>query len=121
MEFIPQFYSASPLGQLGLVVLKDRRAERVVPLGGSPTELKSQLVRLFEDGMKCSGQCSLINGINVASEMLNAVGEHTNKEVIFVVGALSTIDPQSPEATIQKGTILKIIKSRHSNSLRGHV
>jgi len=101
-EFIPQFYSASPLGQLGLVVMKDRRAERLVSLGGSPAEINSALQKLIKDGFKCSGQCSLINAINVSKNMLTAVGEHSNKEIIFIVGALSTVDPESPENTIQK-------------------
>jgi len=103
LDFIPQFYSASPLGQLGLVVLRDRRADRLVSLGGSPTELKIQLEKIFDEGLKCSGQCSLINAINVSSNMLNSIGEYSNKEIIFIIGALSTIDPQSPESTIEQG------------------
>ena len=114
-EFIPQFYSASPLGQLGLVVMKDRRAERLVSLGGSPAEINSALLKLIKDGFKCSGQCSLINAINVSKSMLTAVGEHSNKEIIFIVGALSTVDPESPENTIQKGTILNFFLDNKIN------
>ena len=83
--------------------MKDRRAERLVSLGGSPAEINSALQKLIKDGFKCSGQCSLINAINVSKSMLTAVGEHSNKEIIFIVGALSTVDPESPENTIQKG------------------
>ena len=85
--------------------MKDRRAERLVSLGGSPAEINSALQKLTKDGFKCSGQCSLINAINVSKNMLTAVGEHSNKEIIFIVGALSTVDPESPENTIQKGKI----------------
>ena len=86
--------------------MKDRRAERLVSLGGSPAEINSALQKLIKDGFKCSGQCSLINAINVSKNMLTAVGEHSNKEIIFIVGALSTVDPESPENTIQKGKMV---------------
>ena len=93
------------MGQLGLIALRDRRADRLVPLGGSPTQLRTALDKIMEDGLKCSGQCSLINAINVSTNMLNAVGEHSNKEIIFIIGALTTIDPKSPESTIAQGII----------------
>ena len=92
--------------------MKDRRAERLVSLGGSPAEINSALLKLIKDGFKCSGQCSLINAINVSKSMLTAVGEHSNKEIIFIVGALSTVDPESPENTIQKGKIFFILYNK---------
>ena len=95
--------------------MKDRRAERLVSLGGSPAEINSALQKLIKDGFKCSGQCSLINAINVSKSMLTAVGEHSNKEIIFIVGALSTVDPESPENTIQKGKIVFLFNKININ------
>ena len=62
-EFIPLFFSTSPLSRIGIVTLADRRAQRLVPLGASPKELNSKLDQLLEDGPKCEGQCSMVNGV----------------------------------------------------------
>ena len=62
-EFIPLFFSTSPLSRIGIVTLADRRAKRLAPLGASPKELNQKLDQLLEDGPKCEGQCSMVNGV----------------------------------------------------------
>ena len=47
----------------------------------------------------------MVNGIAASKSMLNAVGEHSNREIIFVVGSLNTIDVTSPFTTIETGEI----------------
>ena len=99
-EFIPLFFSTSPLSRLGIgnsaynyqvlfsvynfrnrekVTLQDRRAKRLVPLGASPKELNQKLDQLLEDGPKCEGQCSMVNGVKLCSEMLNSAGDDASK------------------------------------------
>ena len=46
----------------------------------------------------------MVNGIAAAKSMLSAVGDHANREIIFVVGSLNTIDVTSPFSTIETGT-----------------
>jgi hypothetical protein len=107
LDFIPKFFSASPLGQLGLIVMQDKRAKRIVSLGGSPIQFKTELEKIYEEGLKCSGQCSLINAVETASNMLNAIGgTHAKREIIFIVGALTTIDSSSPFKTIDQSKLL---------------
>ena len=61
------------------VTLQDRRAKRLVPLGASPKELNQKLDKLLEDGPKCEGQCSMVNGVKLCSEMLNSAGDDASK------------------------------------------
>ena len=74
-----------------------------VPLGGSEARLLKALNDIEVKGFKTGGQCSMVNGIAASKSMLNAVGEHSNREIIFVVGSLNTIDVTSPFATIETG------------------
>ena len=46
----------------------------------------------------------MVNGIAAAKSMLAAVGDHSNREIIFVVGSLNTIDVTSPFSSIETGT-----------------
>merc|ERR1712242_485308 len=107
-EFIPLFFSTSPLSRLGIVTLQDRRAKRLVPLGASPKELNTKLNQLLEDGPKCDGQCSMVNGVKLCSDMLNSAGEDASKEIIFVIGAISTIDPEGPHQALNKVLVSQI-------------
>jgi len=100
-EFVPKFFAACPLGQLALVILQNKRANIVVPLGGSEARLLKALNEIEVKGFKTGGQCSMVNGIAASKSMLNAVGEHSNREIIFVVGSLNTIDVTSPFSTIE--------------------
>lgn len=100
-EFVPKFFSACPLGQLALVILQNKRAFILVPLGGSKAKILEALDNIESKGFKCAGQCSMVNGIVAAKSMLAAVGDHSNREIIFVVGSLNTIDNQSPFTTIE--------------------
>ena len=120
-EFVPKFFAACPLGQLALVILQNKRANIVgmlssiekwfmrffqVPLGGSEARLLNALKDIEVKGFKTGGQCSMVNGIAAAKSMLSAVGDHSNREIIFVVGSLNTIDVTSPFSTIETGTTI---------------
>jgi len=100
LEFIPLFFSSSPLGRIGVVCLKNRRAERLVPLGASPNEIRTKLTSVLEKGPKCEGECSMVNGIKLCTDMLNSAGQDASKEIIFLLGALSTIDPDGPHEAL---------------------
>ena len=64
--------------------------------------MKQKLSERLEKGPKCEGECSMVNAINMSTDMLVAAGEDASKEIIFLIGALSTIDPDGPYEALKK-------------------
>lgn len=97
-SFIRRFFELNPLGQLGLVVLRNGIAEKLTDLSGSP---EAQVAQLTQYGMDTGGDASLQNGLELCQELLSAVPPYGHKEVLALVAALSIVDPGRVEDSIQ--------------------
>ena len=74
---------------------------------------------MLEKGPKCEGECSMVNGIKLCTDMLNSAGDDASKEIIFLLGALSTIDPDGPHEALDMVKINNIRCSVVSLSAEG--
>ena len=74
---------------------------------------------MLEKGPKCEGECSMVNGIKLCTDMLNSAGQDASKEIIFLLGALSTIDPDGPHEALDMVKINNIRCSVVSLSAEG--
>ena len=74
---------------------------------------------MLEKGPKCEGECSMVNGIKLCTDMLNSAGHDASKEIIFLLGALSTIDPDGPHEALDMVKINNIRCSVVSLSAEG--
>ncbi|KAE9417668.1 hypothetical protein Angca_008889, partial [Angiostrongylus cantonensis] len=98
-SFIDKFFEQNPIAQLGLILAKDKKAERLVSLTGNIRALKESLSSLNE--AICSGDFSLQNALQLATTNLKSLPGHVSREVILVMSSLSTVDPGNIFSTFE--------------------
>ncbi|GAB6022943.1 General transcription factor IIH subunit 2 [Chamberlinius hualienensis] len=90
-RFVDDFFDQNPISQLGLLVTQNKKSEKVCELGGNP--------RTFLDTLKgaldkpCSGEPSLVNSLELAATTLKNMPSHTSREILIILGGLTTCDP----------------------------
>ncbi|KAK0415241.1 hypothetical protein QR680_011845 [Steinernema hermaphroditum] len=90
-NYVSKFFEQNPISQLGIILVKDRKAEKFVSLTGNQRLLKEALASLTETG--CEGEFSLQNGLRLAYNNLKDFPSHCSKEILVVASSISTCDP----------------------------
>lgn len=98
MEFIREFFDQNPISQLAIVVTNDDVAERLSPLS-SNRSMHEEAVRKVRT-MSPSGNASLQNTADLVSTMLSPVPSYGMREMVVILGALSSCDPGDLFASI---------------------
>ncbi|KAM3723063.1 General transcription factor IIH subunit [Dirofilaria immitis] len=98
-QFLDKFSEQNPISQVGIVVCKDKRAERLIPLTGNVRLVKESLSTITE--AMCHGEFSLHNSLMATIRSLHSYPGHASREVILVVASLSTCDPSSIFGTFE--------------------
>lgn len=62
--YILEWFDQNPLGQVGIVLMRDRLAETLIPMGGNPQEILDALSDKRK--LEPSGEASLQNGLIMA-------------------------------------------------------
>jgi len=97
LRFVNEYYDQNPLSHLGIILLKDGQAEMLTQLSGSPRVHTNALEILIQSesgtGPATGGEMSLQNGLEVAGRSLGHMPNYGSREVVLLVGALSTSDP----------------------------
>ena len=68
---IEEYFDQNPISQLGIIVTRNKRSEKVTELGGNPRMHISHLQKLRES--KCEGEPSLQNALSLAADTLKWV------------------------------------------------
>jgi len=96
-DFVVEYFDQNPLSHLGIVICKGGEAHVLSGLSGSR---RAAIVALgaVREGMgkgmaKEAGQFSLQNGLEVAGRSLGHMPKYGSREIVILVGALSTCDP----------------------------
>ncbi|KAK4054996.1 hypothetical protein OIO90_003337 [Microbotryomycetes sp. JL221] len=99
-EFITEFFDQNPISQLAIVVTRDGQAERLTPLGGNPVDH----LKVLQNKRKLEprGEASLQNILSLAKSGLSHLPPHGSREVIIVLGSLTTCDPGNIHNTIKE-------------------
>ncbi|KAK6014020.1 Ssl1-like protein, partial [Ostertagia ostertagi] len=97
--FIDKFFEQNPISQLGIIIVKDKKAERFVSLTGNVRALKDNLGSLNE--AICSGDFSLQNALQLALTNLKSLPGHVSREVVVIMSSLSTVDPGNVFSTFE--------------------
>eukprot|EP01104_Vermistella_antarctica_P011134 TRINITY_DN3075_c0_g1_i1.p1 TRINITY_DN3075_c0_g1~~TRINITY_DN3075_c0_g1_i1.p1 ORF type:complete len:411 (-),score=49.90 TRINITY_DN3075_c0_g1_i1:37-1269(-) len=95
-KFIREFFDQNPISQLGLIVTRNSRAEKVMDLCGNPRRLITSLRACAST----SGEPSIQNALNVARSSLRYVPKYGSREILLVMSSLTTCDPGNLHATI---------------------
>uniref|UniRef100_A0A1I8E8U8 VWFA domain-containing protein n=1 Tax=Wuchereria bancrofti TaxID=6293 RepID=A0A1I8E8U8_WUCBA len=110
-QFLDKFSEQNPISQVGVVVCKDKRAERLIPLTGNVRLVKESLSTITE--LLCHGEFSLHNSLMATIRSLHSYPGHASREVILIVASLSTCDPSSIFGTFEVPSILFLLKRYH--------
>ncbi|GLT76382.1 hypothetical protein SLA2020_480470 [Shorea laevis] len=96
--FISEFFEQNPLGQTGLLTIKDGVAHCLTDLGGTP----EAHIKALTGKLECAGDSSLQNALDLAHEYLNQIPSYGHCEVLILYSALSICDPGDIMETVQK-------------------
>ncbi|XP_059478483.1 general transcription factor IIH subunit 2 [Neocloeon triangulifer] len=98
--FIEEFFDQNPISQMGIIVMKNKRAEKLSDLTGTAKKHVKALKQL--EGMACSGEPSLQNGLEMALRSLKMLPSHASREILVILGSLTTCDPGDINQTINE-------------------
>ncbi|XP_074787518.1 general transcription factor IIH subunit 2 isoform X5 [Athene noctua] len=107
--FVEEYFDQNPISQIGLIVTKSKRAEKMTELSGNSKKHITALKKAVD--MNCSGEPSLYNSLNLAMQTLKHMPGHTSREVLVVFSSLTTCDPANIYDLIK---CLKAVKIRVS-------
>lgn len=97
--FLSEFAGLNPISQLGIIITRNKRFEVVSPLSSDMKIHLEKIEKLKHDS--CIGEPSLQNSLEAAMKTLKHMPAHTSKEVLIIMGSLTSCDPGDIHATIQ--------------------
>lgn len=97
--FLLEFSGLNPISQVGIIITRNKKFELLSPMSSDMKGHISALDKLRK--MDCSGEPSLQNSLEAAQTSLKHMPDHTSKEVLLVMGSLTTCDPGDIHSTIQ--------------------
>lgn len=96
--FIEEFFDQNPISQIGLIVMHNKRAERISDLTGNARKHLKALGTLNKTSLV--SEPSLQNGLELALKGLKLLPSHASREVLVIMGSLTTCDPSDINVTI---------------------
>ncbi|GAB0090047.1 General transcription factor IIH subunit [Sergentomyia squamirostris] len=96
--FVEEFFDQNPICQVGFIALKSKRAEKISDLTGSSRKHLKAIRGLT--GINLAGEPSLQNGLDFALKTLKMVPAHASREILVIMGSLTTCDPTDIHVTI---------------------
>ena len=104
--FIEEYFYLNPISQLGIITTANKRAEKVSEMTGNPRNHLEVVKSLLSK--TCVGEPSLQNCLEVVVQSLRNMPSHASREVIFIMGSLTTCDPGDINKTIEAAAELKV-------------
>lgn len=96
--FMEEFFDQNPISQMGLIALRGKRAEKICELKGSCRKHIGSVRQLQKIGLH--GEPSLQNGLELALQTLRLLPAHASREILVVMGSLTTCDPSDIVETV---------------------
>ncbi|KAL1463370.1 hypothetical protein WDU94_015125, partial [Cyamophila willieti] len=100
--FIEEFFEQNPISQLGIIVTRNKRAERLTDLSGNYRRHLDALRTQCSDPNYCIGEPSLQNSLELAYSTMRMLPTHTSREVLVIMGSLTVCDPGDINVIIQQ-------------------
>ncbi|XP_043835683.1 general transcription factor IIH subunit 2 isoform X2 [Dromiciops gliroides] len=91
--FVEEYFDQNPISQIGIIVTKSKRAEKLTELSGNARKHIASLKKAVD--MTCHGEPSLYNSLSLAMQMLKHMPGHTSREVLIIFSSLTTCDPSN--------------------------
>ncbi|KAG8225865.1 hypothetical protein J437_LFUL004795 [Ladona fulva] len=107
-HFIEEFFDQNPISQMGIIITRNKRAEKICELSGNPRkhikarEISGHVVQqLAKQAWNGGGEPSLQNALELAHSFLKLLPPHASREVLVLMGSLTTCDPGDINTTIE--------------------
>ncbi|CAG8509681.1 14256_t:CDS:2 [Acaulospora colombiana] len=98
-QFVLEFFDQNPISQLGIIVSKGGIAEKLTGLSGNPIE---NLIALRnKKNSDADGEPSLQNSLELARSSLVYAPAHGTREILIIMGSLTSCDPGDIYDTIE--------------------
>jgi len=104
--FIDEYFYLNPISQLGIITTANKRAEKVSDMTGNPRRHVDVVKGLASK--TCIGEPSLQNSLDLVIQSLRNMPPHASREVIVIMGSLTTCDPSDISKTITLASELKV-------------
>jgi len=105
-SFIDEYFYLNPISQLGLVTTSNKRAEKASEMTGNPRK-HVEVVRNLAN-KSCVGEPSLQNSLELVISTMKNMPVHASREVVVIMGSLTTCDPSDINKTISMAKQCKI-------------
>ena len=97
--FLKEFSGLNPISQIGVILTRNKRYELLSPMS---SDMKSHIAALKKmQNEMCTGEMTLQNSLEAAQATLKHMPSHTSKEVLVIMGSLTSCDPGDIHSTIQ--------------------
>ncbi|XP_044733711.1 general transcription factor IIH subunit 2 [Chrysoperla carnea] len=96
--FVEEFFDQNPISQLGVIILRNKRAEKIIDLAGNSRKHVKIIHGLNTTAL--IGEPSLKNGLDLALKSLKVLPSHASREILVILGSLTTCDPGDITVTI---------------------
>ncbi|KAJ8895283.1 hypothetical protein PR048_000608 [Dryococelus australis] len=97
--FVEEFFDQNPISQLGIITTRNKRAEKISDLAGNGRKHIKNIQKTTET--PCCGEPSLQNALELALRSLKMLPSHASREVLVLMGSLTTCDPGDITVTIK--------------------
>ena len=87
---------------MGIIIMHNKRAEKISDLAGNAHKHIKIIKNLSE--MSLVGEPSLQNGLESALKSLKLLPSHASREILVIMGSLTTCDPSNIMTTINVRT-----------------
>ncbi|KAJ8943487.1 hypothetical protein NQ318_006340 [Aromia moschata] len=96
--FIEEFFDQNPISQMGVIIMHNKRAEKISDLAGNARKHIKYTNSLNRTSL--IGEPSLQNGLEMALSSLKLLPSHASREILVIMGSLTTCDPSDINVTI---------------------
>lgn len=97
--FVDEYFDQNPISQMGIIVTKNKKAEKISELGGNPKRHIKILQSL--KSKDCDGEPSIYNSLDLASQVLKHMPSHGSREILIIFSSISTCDPHGISSVIE--------------------
>jgi len=104
--FIEEYFYLNPISQMGIITTANKRAEKVSDMTGNSRKHTEVIKTLLS--RTCVGEPSLQNTLELVIKSLRNMPSHASRELVILMGSLTTCDPGDINKTIQTASDLKI-------------
>ncbi|KAJ2682710.1 hypothetical protein GGH99_004630 [Coemansia sp. RSA 1285] len=96
--FVGEFFDQNPISQIAVIATKDGLAEKLSDLSGNPGDHVAALADRRNRDL--AGDPSVQNALELAMHTLRRAPAHGAREIVCVLGSLTTCDPGDIERTL---------------------